>query len=153
MFQVVRSFNPRDTLGRAGPYLLASPPRAYLCRVRVAQRRRRNRRRPSQPRTQLWMMTPATCSRSARSFSSTATWPARKNTLVLPKQYCSGSGMSSERAHWQSARISPGLREPRNRTRYRLKNSSYVHLETQGKRLFYFYFCKTLFLEPTACIM
>lgn len=87
--------------------------------------------RASHPLTRLWMITAATRSLSALSLSRRATWPARKNTLVFPKQYWSGSGISSGRPCLHKAWAWSWLWGPRSRRRYLLKNSSYVHLETK----------------------
>lgn len=112
------------------PHRRARVPRLNLCMVPAAQRTLLYLTRPSHPLTRLWMITAAARSRSDLSLSRSATWPARKNTLVFPKQYWSVSGMSSGRYRLHKAWAWAWLWGPRRRIRYLLKNSSYVHLNT-----------------------
>lgn len=66
-------------------------PRMYSCRMTAAALMRRNFLLWLHPRTCFWMVTQALLSRSRRSFSRYATWPARKKIFVRPNLYWSGS--------------------------------------------------------------
>lgn len=115
------------------PHRLARDPLEYLCMVTVAQRILVYLIRDSHPLTRLWMITAAPRSLSALSLSRRATCPARKNILVFPKQYWSGSEMSWGRLRLHEAWACSWIWGPWRRRRYLLKNSSYVHLETQSE--------------------
>lgn len=110
---------------------LARAPLQCFWMVMVAQQIRVYLRRASQPLTRLWMMTAARHSLSALSLSRRATWPALKNTLVLPKQYWSGSEISSGKASLHRAWAWSWSWGPWSRMRYLIKNSSYVHLDKE----------------------
>lgn len=110
---------------------LARAPLQYFCMVTVAQQILVYLSRASHPLTWLWMITAATHSLSALSLSRRATWPALKNTLVFPKQYWSGSGISFGRASLHRAWAWSWFWGPWIRMRYLLKNSSYVHLKRE----------------------
>lgn len=112
------------------PHRLARAPLQYLWMVRVARRILAYMILASHPLTWLWIITAATRSLSALSLSRRATCPARKNTLVFPKQYWSGSWMSSGSIRLHKTRACSWVWGPRRRMRYLLKNSSYVHLKT-----------------------
>lgn len=113
------------------PHRRARAPLLYLWMVTAAQRILQYLTRSSHPLIRLWMMTAAARSRSDLSRSRRATWPARKNTLVFPKQYCSGSGISWGRSCLHKAWARSWFWGPRSKIWYLLKNSSYVHLDRQ----------------------